>query len=94
MDKNRFLQYFHFNKILLHFCGVLPLETWGFIPNAISIALPFCAASFLVLPFFYTLIFCTLDFETAMDIFCLLLEGIAATFKGLEFYLFSIISYN
>lgn len=82
MNKNHFLKYFHFNKILLHFCGVLPIETWGSITNAFSIALPFCATGFLILPFFYTFIFRNIDFETAVDIFALLLEGIAATFKG------------
>lgn len=83
MDENYFLKYFQFNKILLHCCGVLPIETWGSILNFLSITLPFCAAGFLVFPFFYTVIFRDLDFETAMDIFCLLLEGIAATFKGI-----------
>lgn len=82
MNKNYFLKYFLFNKILLHLCGVLPLETWGFIPNAISIFLPYCSTSFLVSPVFFTYFFRTLDSETAMTIFSVLLQGVAATFKG------------
>ncbi|XP_051157269.1 uncharacterized protein LOC127279128 isoform X4 [Leptopilina boulardi] len=83
MDKNYFFKYFYFNKILLHCCGVLPIETWGSIINTITIILPFCSTSFLVLPVFYTFFFRNLNFETAMTIFSLLVQGIAAAFKAL-----------
>lgn len=83
MSENHFLKYFKFNKFLLNVCGVLQVESFGYISNVISIVVPYCCVGFLVLPFFYTFLFHDLDFETAMDIFCLLLEVMAGAFKGI-----------
>lgn len=82
MGENYFLKYFKINKILLHCGGVLPIEGWGFIPNAISIIVPHFCVYFLIIPPLYTFIFRDLDYESAIVIFSKIVEGVNASFKG------------
>ena len=80
-----FLKYFRFNKFLLQFSGVLPLESWGIFVNAVPIIIPFCTSGFLVLPAFYTMIFRGEDIEVteALNIFSELLEILVGALKGI-----------
>ncbi|XP_043465048.1 odorant receptor 13a-like [Leptopilina heterotoma] len=83
MYNSYFLKYFRFNKILLQFCGVLPISSRGFIINGICIAIPFCTSSFLVLPGFYNIIFHQENMAVMgmLNIFSELLETLVGAIK-------------